>query len=182
MVLHWASGEKQHQAVVKYIPLTPSLCPNSSWLPLERKPCWLLDAASASHGRLSPSREVLELSGARKHSTGCWGFILIFIFFSRSQLHTLGWRLGCSQRCRHGGKKKSHWVAHVFQLLLKKNPPKNGEERGRQVVSSWQELLLLKRSLFRLRTPRCRRGLGKPSWERTQNTKGQDFVPSFLNR
>lgn len=81
VVVHWASGEKHHQAVVKYIPLTPSLCPNSSWLPLERKPRWLLDAASASHGKRSPSREVLELSGARKHSTGCWGFILIFYFF-----------------------------------------------------------------------------------------------------
>lgn len=33
------------------------------------------------------------------------GFYSNFFFFSLSQLHTLGWRLGCSQRCRHGGKK-----------------------------------------------------------------------------
>lgn len=118
-----ASGEKYHRAVVKDIPVTPSLCPKSSWRPLERKPRWLLDAASASHGRRSPSREALELPGARKHSTGCWGFILFIFFFPfLSQLHTLGWRLGCSQRCRHGGGKNSQWVAHVFQLLLKRSP------------------------------------------------------------
>lgn len=76
-----ASGEKYHQAVVKDIPVTPSLCPKSSWRPLERKPRWLLDAASASHGRRSPSGEALELPGARKHSTGCWGFILFIFFF-----------------------------------------------------------------------------------------------------
>lgn len=71
----------------------------------------------------------------------------------------------------------------MFQLLLKKSPQNKwgGEgQAGGELLAGAAAAAL--KGLCSLRTPRRRRGLGKPSWEGTQKTKGQDFVPSFLNR
>lgn len=56
-----------------------------------------------------------------------------------SQLHALGWRLVCSQRCRHGGKNPPQ-CAHVLQLLVKKRAQSKARGKG-QVESSPRELL-----------------------------------------
>lgn len=53
------------------------------------------------------------------------GFLFYFLFCFLSQLHTLGWWLGCCQRCRHGGGKNKipSGCTHV-SAIIEKEPPK----------------------------------------------------------
>lgn len=121
-----ASAEKYDQAVVKYNPLIPILCPKSSWSPLERKPRWLLDAASASCGERSPEQGSVGALRSKKTFHRLLGFSFFFLL---SQLHTLGRHLVCSQRCRHRGKKtqnktKPTPVCTCVPVIIEKETPK----------------------------------------------------------
>lgn len=69
---------------------------------------------------------MLELSGARKHSTGCWGFILFsffFLFFSPSCTPWAGGWVAASA-VDMGGKKLPSGCTHV-SAIIEKEPPKN---------------------------------------------------------
>lgn len=123
---HMASAEKYDQAVGKCIPLLPP--PHPYTLPkISLDPTGKETPLAAGCGRCQPWR-------ALPRAGKCWSSQqqenipqvvgLGFFSFFLSQLHALGWRLVCSQRCRHRGKKNPHRFAHVFQLLFAKRDPK----------------------------------------------------------
>lgn len=72
---------------------------------------------------------MLELSGARKHSTGCWGFILIFYFFFLSPSCT-PWAGGwvAASAVSMGGKKLPLGCTRVSAIIEKEPPKKWGGE------------------------------------------------------
>lgn len=98
-----------------------------------------------------------------------------------SQLHALGWRLVCSQRCRHGGKNPPQ-CAHVLQLLVKKKSKAKREARGRWRAHLGSCCLKSPGAGYKQQPQSARHGLCTSSREGAQVTKGQNFVPSLLNR